>query len=171
MRIRSFLAWAGCLLLAAPAAVYAASLSNADRQFLMTAARTDMVIAHEGEMAQNQAKRDDVKTFGKTLAQDEADDYAHLSKLATKTGVSIPNGINVAKERTIEQLARLKGSSFDRQFTMDEIQADRQAIAMFKREAAHCRDTDLKDYASKTIPVLEKHLQIAEQCAKSARHS
>jgi putative membrane protein len=65
----------------------------------------------------------------------------------------------------------LKGESFDHEFVRDEVAAHRQAIAAFKREAQHGQDADVKAYASKTIPVLEKHLKLAENCLKPARHT
>lgn len=158
-------------LLAAAGIAYAASSSNADRQFMTTAAKTDMTEAHEGQMAENQARRPDVKDFAKTLDQDHTESYEHLTELSAKTGVSIPKGINTGKDRTIQRLVHLKGDRFDRQFARDEIAAHRQAIAAFRHEAAHGQDADVKAYATKMIPVLEKHLHLAEECAKPARHN
>ena len=156
-------------LLAASGIACAASLTGADRQFMIEAARTDMIEAHEGQMAQDQAGRADVKTFAGTLVQDHTNSYVQLTALATKDGVEIPKGINTGKDRTIEQLVHLKGDSFDRQFVRDEIAAHRHALAIFKREAARAKDADVKAYAEKMIPVLEKHLHLAEECAKPVK--
>ena len=168
MQIRNVAVGTCCFALA----VYAASLSNADRQFLTMAAKADMSEAHEGQMAANQAKRGDVKDFAKVMVQDHTDNYERLTQLAAKTGATIPKGINAAKDRTMMQLVHLKGEHFDRQFAMDEITAHKQAIAMFKHEAATAKDPDVKAFAADTIPVLEKHLKLAEACAKApAGHS
>ena len=125
-----------------------------------------MIEAHEGQMAQEQASRADIKEFGKTLAQDHTESYGQLTALAAKTGGSIPKGINAAHNPAIRQLVHLKGAGFDRQFARDQIAANRQAIAAFKREAAHGQDPDVKAYANKMVPVLEKHLHQAEEAAK-----
>jgi putative membrane protein len=166
MQVRTILAGASCLALLLPVGMAAASLSKADKQFMDAAARADMIEAHEGQMAANHASQDSVKTFAKALVQDHTPSYADLSQLAAKTGASIPKGINAAKDPAIEQLARLKGSGFDRQFTRDEIAATRLDLALFKREAAHGQDADVKAYASKMVPVLEKDLQAAQQAGK-----
>jgi putative membrane protein len=172
MQNRSILPAAGCLILLAAAGIaYPASLSNADKHFLTTAANADMTEANEGQIAENKSARDDVKDLGKTMAQDHTENYARLTALAAQDGVPIPNGIDTGKDRTIQQLVRLKGASFDRTFTADEITAHRQAITIFKREAEHGQDPEVKAFATKTIPVLEKHLQMAEACAKAAKHS
>ena len=69
------------------------------------------------------------------------------------------------------QLVHLKGNNFDRQFVQDEIAGHRRAIAAFKREAEHGQDADVKAYANKMIPVLEKHLHMAEELAKPTKRS
>lgn len=51
----------------------------------------------------------------------------------------------------------------------DEIAAHRHAIAAFRREEKVGQDADVKAYAAKMIPVLEKHLRLAEDCVKPVR--
>ena len=158
-------------LLAAATIAHAASLSNADKAFMTMAAKADMTEAHEGQMAESQATRAEVKTFAKALVQDHTESYEHLTELAAKTGASIPKGINAGKDRTIRRLAHLKGDRFGHLFTRDEMAAHRRAIVAFRREAAHGEDANVKTYAAKMIPVLEKDLHLAEECTKVPRHS
>ena len=172
MQKRSVSSGACCLVLIAAAGIAdATSLSSADKEFLTTAAKADMTEANEGQIAENQAARADVKDLGKTMVQDHTENYSRLTALAAQDGVSIPTGIDTGKDRTIRQLVHLKGAAFDRAFTADEIAAHREAIAIFKREAEHGQAADVKAFASATIPVLEKHLQMAEACAKGPKHS
>ena len=171
MKIPPIVTRTGYLVLLGSAVMWAASLNNADKQFLMTAAKNDMTLAHEGQMAQNQATRADLKDFGKTLVQDHSMSYWQLSQLASKEGVAIPKGINVSHDRNIEQLGHLKGANFDRQFASDEVTTDRQMLTAFRREAKDGKDSDVKAYANKMIPVLQKHLQTAEQFSKPTRKS
>jgi len=160
-----------CLLALFPATGHAQTLSNADKQFMIMAAKTDMTEAHIGQMAENQANRPEVKDFAKALVQDHTDSYVHLNELAGKTGVSIPKGIDSGKDSNIQLLGHLKGATFDRTFERDEIASHRRALELFKREAAHAQNPDVKAYATSKIPVLEKHLHLAEECAKPAKRS
>ncbi len=159
------------LFVATAGAAHAASLSSADKAFMSRAAKADMTEAHEGQIAERQAMRAEVKNFANTLVHDHTESYEHLTELAAKTGVSIPKGIDSGKNRTIQQLLHLKGQAFDRGFARDEVTAHKQAIAEYKREAAHGENADVKAYATKMIPVLEKHLHLAEECAKPTKHS
>ena len=172
MQIKTIHSGACCLVLLASATVaYAASSSNPDKQFLIVAAKTDMTEAQEGQMAEAKAWRADVKGLAKTLVQDHTESYEHLTALAAKTGVTIPKGIDTAKDPIVRQLGRLKGASFDYQFARDEAAANRMAIAAFKQEAAHGKDAEVKAYANKMIPILSKELHLAEECVRPAAHS
>jgi putative membrane protein len=172
MRIRTTSPSVFCLaVITLGGSAFAASLSNADKQFVIRVAQTDMTEAHQGQMAQNQAGRAEVKDLGKTLATDCTHSYEELTEVAAKNGVAIPKGINTAKIHTVQQLAHLKGNRFDILYTKDEIAAQKRAVAMFKREAEHGQDADLKAWATKMVPVAEKHLQMAEQSSKTTGRS
>jgi putative membrane protein len=154
-----------CLVLSAQTG----DLSNTDKAFLRSAAEADMTEAHVGKMAQDKSSADSIKNFGQSLVQDRTKAYEELTALANKTGVNIPKGIDIRRIRTIEDLTREKGSAFDRDFAMHEVQDHRRTIAEFKREADKGRNADLKAYAQKMIPTLEEHLRKAEELEKSER--
>src|SRR5579862_1347113 len=108
----------GCcsILLTVPALAQSAKLSARDKAFLKMAAVTDMTEAHLGEMAEGKAAQSGVKDFAQTLAKDHTKAYEDLAVLDTKLGLTIPKGINVRRDRTVERLADLKGKRFDGQF-------------------------------------------------------
>lgn len=169
MQNRTVLFGSALLALFAAAGPAYSAMDNADKQFLMNAARIDMTEANEGQLAENKATKSDVKDFAKTLVSDHTQDYEHLTMLANKAGVKIPTGINTGKNQEIAQLDHMKGAGFDRQFTRDEVTDHRRALAEFKRESEHAKDPEVKAYATQMIPVLEKHLQLAEACEKSKK--
>lgn len=169
MLIRSFLIAACCFGLSA--AAFGATLSASDKQFLSAAAKANMTEAHEGQMAAQQASRSDVKDLANMMVQDHTQAYGELQELAAKVGYTIPTGINAAKEPDIVRLVHLKGNSFDRQFCSEQVAAHQGAIALFKREAAHGENADVKAYASRMVATLQKHLQAAQACAKPMKKS
>jgi len=147
----------------------ASTVSQADKAFMIEVAKANMTEAHEGQVAEANATRADVKAFGSTLDQDHTKAYQELTELAGKLGVDIPKGINVGKDPAFERMSKMKGVKFDHEFATDEVTSHRQALAIFKREAAHGQDVDVKAYAAKMVPILEGHLKMAEDCAKPAK--
>jgi putative membrane protein len=172
MTLKQILPSLGCVLaVSLPFLAQAQPASNADKAFMKMAAQADMTEAHIGQMAETQAAQSQVKDFAQKLTHDHTDAYQQLTALAAKTGASIPKGIDVRKILAVEQLTKLKGTRFDRQFVQDEIRDHQKALAAFKREAQHGQDPDVKTYAGKMIPVLEDHLHAAQALAKPAKHS
>jgi len=150
-----------------PAFLQGATVNKVDQQFMKMAAETNMTEAHLGQMAEAQAAGKSVKDFGQTLSKEHTSAYEGLSVLANKTGTPIPKAIG--RDRTIERLMHLKGSSFDRAFIQDEVQSHRIVIAQFKREAEHGENPEVKAWAQNMIPTLEGHLQTAESLAKQEK--
>ena len=131
-----------------------------------TAAETNMLAAHFGQMAESQASQQNVKDLGKKLSTDHTNSYGGLSVLSNKTGETIPKALRPNK--SIDHLAHLKGASFDRQFLVQEVQTHKTAVAAFKNEAEHGENADVKAWANSMLPTMQADLQAAENLAKSA---
>lgn len=159
----------GAVALVFCAGAQATSLSRADREFMNQVATMDMTGAHEGQMAQDKAANPQVKDFARMLVKDESESFGHLAELANRNGVSIPRGINAAKIPEIRGLAGMSGARFDHQFTRDEVNAEQDALTVFKHEAKYGQSNDLKAYANNMIPVVTNDLKRAQECANAAK--
>jgi putative membrane protein len=139
-------------------------LSKTDAQFMKKAAEANMTEAHLGQMAEARSSHQSVKDFGQTLSKDHTSAYESLTGLANKIGETIPKAIG--PDRTIERLMHLKGTAFDRAFSRDEVQSHKGAIALFRNEAEHGENADVKAWAKAMLPTLEGHLQTAENISR-----
>ncbi len=159
---------AGCcsVLLALPALSQSTQLSPRDKEFLKMAAVSNMTEAHLGEMAEGKAAKTGIKDYGQMLVKDHTKAYQELSVLDSKLGQAIPKGINVRRDKAVEKLADLKGRRFDGQFLREEVQDHERTLAVFKREAQHGQDPDVKAYANQALPTMEEHLREAEKLLK-----
>jgi len=160
-----------CTFCGALLAAQTSASNNMDKTFLDMAADTNMTEAHLGQMAEADASATSVRDFGRKLARDHTNAYESLTELASKVGVNIPKGIDVQRDRSVEELARLKGDQFDGSFLRNEVRDHEAALAAFRREAEHGHDAAVKAYASKMVPVLEDHLHIAQRLEKNERHA
>jgi len=137
-----------------------------DNQFLRTIAIADMTEAHAAEMAQATATGAPVKDFGHMVAKDETEEYEQLTVLASKTGDSIPKGIDARKNPAIRILMSRKGGDFDRDFLRYEIADERRVIGALQREAAHGLNPDIKAWAGKMVTARQEELQKAQALAR-----
>jgi putative membrane protein len=139
---------------------------QSDQQFVDFAAQTDMMEAHLGQLAAEQAANQNVKEFAQMLVTDHTSDYQQLTAAAGKASLTVPKGLDAAHDKKIAPLAKLKGAAFDRRFAQEMVAGHQQAIAEYQREAQNGQNADLKAYANQTLPILQKHLQAAQGLAK-----
>lgn len=141
--------------------------ASADQKFVDMAAQTDMMEAHLGQMAADQASSQGVKDFGQTLVTDHTADYNKLTAAATKAGNTVPKGLDAEHDRMIKPFDKLKGATFDRRFLHEMVSGHEKAIAAYKKEEADGQSADIKQYATDALPVLQKHLETAQELEKS----
>jgi putative membrane protein len=137
-----------------------------DQKFLDMAAQTDMLEAHLGQMAADQAMSQDVKDYANMLVTDHTADYQQLLALAAKDGFSIPKGLDAAHNRMIAPFEKLKGAAFDSRYVHEMIAGHTEAIGIYTKESNDAQNPDLKAYAGATLPTLQKHLESAKNLAK-----
>ena len=173
MHLRNILTSLCCAgLCCSPVFAQAKKAGMSDKDFVMMAAETDMLEAHLGQMAQDQASRQDVKDYGQMLVSDHTANYKDASAVASKAGTDVPKAINAKDNKTIDQFVRLKGAAFDHRFLAEMIQGHQKAITEFKREAASGEDANVKAFANSTLPKLQDHLDKAKDLSKpAAKHA
>jgi putative membrane protein len=143
-----------------------ASSTMTDQQFVDFVGQTDMLEAHLGQMAANQASAQGVKDYAQMLVTDHTNDYQKLGPLAQKDGLTVPTGLDAEHNKMIAPLEKLNGAAFDSRYLHAMVEGHTKAIQIFKREAADAQSPDLKAYASDTLPVLQKHLDGAKDLLK-----
>jgi putative membrane protein len=115
-----------------------------------------------GQLAEQKAASPQVKQFGQTLVQDHTQSNEQLQQIANQQGMTLPSQPSEDEQSEAQKLQSLSGKQFDQQFTQNEIKDHQKDIAMFTQEAQDGKDGALKAYAQKSLPILRKHLQIAE---------
>lgn len=140
-----------------------ASLSRADREFLRRAARGDFAEIETGRLAQQQARGDSVKSFAARMVKDHSDVNDKLMTLAQNLSVTLPTAPSKADARQMEKLKGLTGRAFDHAYAREMVQDHRIDIREYEREAKHGKNSDVRDFAQSTLPVLREHLSLAEQ--------
>lgn len=170
MRIASGLLACGvffCIPVFAHADIHRGSEAPAsDQEFLQNAAESDMLHAHLGQLAEKNSTTRGVRDLGQEISENDQADYRALSELAGKVGETIPKGIDNQGDRTIEQISRLRDSSFDRAFIQEIISSDKNELAAFEYQAQHAQNPNVKEYASSALPALKLHLYEAQDWVK-----
>ena len=57
-----------------------------------------------------------------------------------------------------DKLKGLNGDDFDKEFVSDMLDDHEKDVSTFQKESQNSTDPDVKAFAAKTLPVLQKHL-------------
>jgi putative membrane protein len=145
-------------------------LSAPDSTFATKAAQGGMAEVQLGQLATQKASNPDVKAFGQQMVDDHSKANDEFKAIASGKGVTLPSNIDAKDQATYDRLSKLDGAAFDRAYMADMVRDHRADIAEFEREASHGSDPDIKGFASKTLPTLKHHLEMAEKAeAKVAK--
>lgn len=139
------------------------TLASADRSFAEKAAMGGMAEVELGNLAQQKASSADVKQFASRMVQDHGKANDELKQIATSKGVALPTALDRKHKGDVDRLGKLSGADFDRAYMKHMVDDHKKDVSDFKKAAGSAKDTELKGFASKTLPTLEEHLQLAQK--------
>jgi putative membrane protein len=142
-------------------------LAHGDRKFIEKAAEGGMSEVNEGQLAATKASDAAVKSYATMLVDDHTKANQELSQIAGAKKVELPAAPSHAMRRDAEKLAKKTGMDFDRTFIDHAVKDHKKTIKDFEKEARDSKDADLKAFAQKTLPVLQKHLAEAQKVQAS----
>jgi len=140
-----------------------AKLSHQDKSFLKDAAEAGNAEVSGSQIAVAQSSSADVKAFAQQMIDDHGKAGGELKSLADQKGVKVSDTPSVTKKTEIKLLSERKGSSFDQHYADSiGVKAHQDAIKLFQKEVDKGSDADVKAWASKTLPTLQHHLEMAQ---------
>lgn len=142
---------------------HAAAASEQDTTFVAKASAGGMTEVQAGKLADSQTQSAKVKSFAAMMVADHTKAGDQLSSVTQKDGFTPSTGPTPAQQQELAHLQSLNGVAFDKAYTAMMLKDHRETIALFKQEAAAGKNADLKSFASKTLPTLEHHLDMAEK--------
>jgi len=139
------------------------TVTASDRSFMDEAAQGGMAEVQLGQLAEQNAQSQDVKNFGKKMVEDHSRANDQLKEIAKENNVTLPAKLDVKDEATLQRLSKLHGEAFDKAYMKDMVADHKKDIAAFRNEADTGKDTQVKNWASQTVSILDGHLKLAEQ--------
>src|SRR4051812_18485622 len=142
-------------------------LSRSDANFVKEAAQGGMMEVKMGQTAKDHGQNADVKAYGEMLVKDHSKANDKLSQLASQKGVNLAKEIEPKHTDMINDMEKKQGADFDRAFIEHAVKDHRKDISKFERASRDLNDSELKAFATETLPTLRNHLNEAERIAKS----
>jgi putative membrane protein len=144
-----------------------ASTPTTAQAFADAAAASDTFELESSRLAQKMGKSAAVKDFAAMMIKDHTKSTADLKTAASKASPAV----TPAPKMTAEQQSNLDAlksatGNFDQLYGQQQVAAHEKALAMLQGYASGGDTASLKDFASKTAPVVSGHLEHARSLPK-----
>jgi len=134
-----------------------------DGEFLMNVASCDMCEIELGKLASEKARNEDVKKFAKKLTEDHQKCLEDLKTVAKSAGVTLPEKMKDEQRKICDKFKDYKGENFDRDYIKQMVEGHEKAVKSFTRATKEAKAQEVKDFATKGLPVLQAHLEEAKK--------
>jgi putative membrane protein len=134
-----------------------------DKEFMKSAAHSDQNEIQQSKMALAKGVTGMAKEMANKMIADHTKSTADLKKIAAEKGVTLPTDMDAEHKALVPTMEKLSGKEFEVKY-MAQMQADHQKTA--NTMMAHqkmTQDADLTAFITKTLPVVQQHLQMAQQ--------
>ncbi len=137
--------------------------------FVKKALSGGMMEVEIGSLAAANAKSQRVKDFGAMMVADHGQAGNELKQMASGNSIEVPTAMMPEHQAHVDMLKNRTGAAFDKAY-MDMMVKDHQKdIADYTKASQELSVASYKDFAGKTLPVLEKHLDSARAVQKSVK--
>ncbi len=146
----------------------ASTLSRGDQKMVKDMAMANLAEIEAGRMAQSKSQNEQVKNFAQQMIDDHTKALGDVQQLAQAKGVPLPTELDRVHKRKAERLGALSGDAFDRAYMTQAGVADhKKNHSMLRQAQARAKDPDLKALAARTMPIVDQHLNSAQQLHKN----
>jgi putative membrane protein len=125
--------------------------------FMKDAAQGGMAEVKMGQLATKNAKDPEIKKFGQMMVTDHTAAGKDLAALVKKKNFTLPTDIG-SHQSTYDKLSKLTGADFDKAYVNEMVNDHEADLKEFQKQAANSSDPDVKAFAAKVVPVVQKHL-------------
>lgn len=151
---------------AAQAAEGANQQMNADEHFLKDAAADNQFEIQAGQFMEKQAQDPQVKQLAQRLVQDHERAQQQLEQVARGLNLPLPTQPEQWQQEKLQAMEQMHGQPLEMDFAFGQVGDHTTDLLKYQYEAEHGQNAQVKQYAEQTIPVLQEHLQLAEQASQ-----
>lgn len=140
-----------------------------DVDFAVKAADGGMLEVELGKLALQNAASPRVKDFGQMMVDDHSKANAELKQTAMQKNITLPAAMSDKCQKMYADLSKKKGKDFDKAYMSAMVDDHKDDVDEFKKQADNGKDADLKSWAAGKVPVLQHHLDVAQNVKDSIK--
>jgi putative membrane protein len=150
--------------LGGPTAAAQTAIPPTTADFVVGATQSNVyeILAGRDAIAQSQNPR--IRTFAQQMIDDHTRTSESVRRAATASGLpSPPPAMGADQAVMLASLQSLRGAEFDQTYARQQVLAHRQALAVAESYAKSGADANMRKVAQSAVPLIQHHLEMAEQ--------
>ncbi|MEH1011614.1 DUF4142 domain-containing protein [Micromonospora sp. CPCC 206060] len=153
----------------APAAAAQAAVqpSTQDTQFVQAIHQVNLAEIEAGNLAQQKGQNQQVKDLGQRFVTDHTQVDQTVQSVAQSLGITLPDKPTADEQSVLDQLNKVNGAEFDREWVTAELAGHVQAIQAVQTEISQGSDQSVIQLAQDALPVLQAHYDALVALAQS----
>lgn len=137
--------------------------------FIKEAAMSDMLEIEAAKIAQQKGSADD-KKFAERMITDHTKTSSELkSMVPSDMQGAVPASLDDSSQKKLNKLRDAKPEDFASEYDPMQVSAHKDAVSLFERYAKGGENSKLKDWAGRTLPALQHHLDMAQTMDKNCK--
>jgi putative membrane protein len=137
--------------------------------FIKEAATSDMLEIESSKLAQQKGNATE-KTFAGQMITDHTKTSSELKSMVSgDLKAAIPTALDDSSQKKLDKLRDAKPEDFASEYDPMQVSAHKDAVSLFERYAKGGDNPKLKDWAGKTLPALQHHLEMAQDMNKNRK--
>jgi putative membrane protein len=137
--------------------------------FVKEAAMSDMLEIETAKVAQQKGNADE-KKFAEQMITDHTKTSSEMKTMASgELAAAIPTALDDSSQKKLQKLKDAKPEDFAGEYDPMQVSAHKDAVSLFERYAKGGENSKLKDWAGKTLPSLQHHLEMAQAMDKNRK--
>jgi putative membrane protein len=137
--------------------------------FIKEAAMSDMLEIEAAKIAQQKGNPDE-KKFAGMMITDHTKTSSELKQMVGgDMKAALPAALDDSSQKKLDKLRDTKPDDFAGEYDPMQVSAHKDATSLFERYANGGEDPKLKDWAGKTLPALQHHLEMAQDMNKNRK--
>jgi putative membrane protein len=137
--------------------------TSSDQDFVTKAAQGNSAEVELGKIVADKSKNPSVKQFAQMMVKDHTTALNELQELAQTKNLNFNDDLTDDAKALQTKLSSDTGKQLDKDYMDNMVEDHQKDVQEFTDQSQKAKDPDVKQWASKTLPTLQKHLEKAQQ--------
>ncbi|TXK52914.1 DUF4142 domain-containing protein [Pontibacter qinzhouensis] len=143
---------------------------NNDALFVAEAASANMLQVQLAGLAEGQAVSPEVKGLAQRMAADHGRMTDELQTMASQSNFVLPTELGAAHQKSLDNVSARSGLSFDLSYIKTIVQEHQNLLKRHEAMADNGVTMEVKQYASRQVPLLRQHLETAQALERKVQN-